>query len=172
MDTLLFLVCWLSGCPGQHGLASVYWPGDGHCGAVRADGERFSKDDFHLASRTLPLLEEVLVCNQRTARCVKAPVLDRGPYGFCRRKHKGDDPRCRDGFKYEVRIGTRSKKGYYRGVADLTRNLANSIGHNGLEPISIYRIGKAKSKRKLLRAIEWIADLQSSQQLFATSSSE
>jgi hypothetical protein len=145
MDTsFLVFLCWLTGCPSQQGVASVYWPGDGHCGTVKADGREFDKTDFHLASRTLPLHERVLVCNKDNGVCVEAPVKDRGPYGFCRPR-KGvakiaDTRQCPAGYSYKVQVLYSSKRrGYYRGIADLTRPLAKALRIRSRGRVVIYR---------------------------------
>jgi len=129
--------------PAKHvrGRATVYAPGDGHCGARRADGITFRKQDNHIAHRTAPLGTAVLVCSHRTRRCVLTSVRDRGPFGAVR--ECGGLPhrtitwqrRC-----HHWRVMTRPLEGWtYRGVADLTRPVAAALGgHRAFDEVTLY----------------------------------
>ena len=131
------------------GLATIYWPGDGHCGEERADGKPFQATDHHIAHRTLPLGSRVMVCTFPQLRCTQTRVRDRGTYGFC--KHDSLRPpncepllapdqrrKCPERYTWVVR--TRAPKnecGFYRGIADVTRGVAADIGLQGMQMIVI-----------------------------------
>lgn len=65
----------------KQGRATTYYPGDGHCGKVRADGRPFLKTDWHIAHRSLPMHTLGVLCNKRTKICIMTYVGDRGPFG-------------------------------------------------------------------------------------------
>lgn len=58
----------------------VSWYGDREHGNLTANGERFDKNAFTVASRTLPFGTIVLVENIQTGAIAPALVNDRGPY--------------------------------------------------------------------------------------------
>jgi rare lipoprotein A len=62
----------------QVGLAS--WYGKPHQGRKTASGERFSRQQFTAAHRSLPLGTKVKVTNLRTKQQVVVKINDRGPY--------------------------------------------------------------------------------------------
>lgn len=62
----------------QRGLAS--WYGERHHGTRTASGERFSKDAFTAAHKTLPFGTRVLVRNVRNGREAVVRITDRGPH--------------------------------------------------------------------------------------------
>jgi len=117
----------------QEGLASVYWPGDGQCGEVRADTKPFKPGQCHLAHREWPLGTRVRICSKETGSCAITRVRDRGPYGACDRR--GMDPRthqCRGKWMLKRKP---SDPGTWRGIADLTRCVWKRIGGPGLQPV-------------------------------------
>ena len=67
----------------QTGLAT--WYGADHDGGPTASGERFNKNAFTAAHRTLPLGTHVRVTNENNGRSVILRINDRGPYGNKRR---------------------------------------------------------------------------------------
>jgi hypothetical protein len=137
----------------QVGIGSPYWPRDGHCGLIRADGKAFTADDDHIANRELPLGTPVLLCNLHSLHCTTTHVRDRGTFGFCQHKVQRA-PRCPPpppfwkigrgcprGYRYVVRTHRRRGEcGYYRGIADLTLPVARRIALNGLRPIVVVRL--------------------------------
>jgi len=138
------------------GMASSYWPGDGHCGQERADGKKFTRKDHHIAHRTLPLGSTVLVCNPWNNQCSKTKVQDRGTFGFCL-KLGSTQPQCPKsypkkvyqgcpaGYKWVVRTQRRRGEcGFYRGIADLTVPVAREIGLKGIQPVVIVSFKKRK----------------------------
>lgn len=67
----------------QTGLAT--WYGADHDGGPTASGERFNKNAFTAAHRTLPMGTHVRVTNENNGRSVILRINDRGPYGNKRR---------------------------------------------------------------------------------------
>ncbi len=68
----------LPGISGRDAVAS--WYGGFFHGRTAADGSRFDKTDYTVASRTLPLGTLLLVQNPRNGKAVLVRVTDRGPY--------------------------------------------------------------------------------------------
>ncbi|MBM3274520.1 MAG: septal ring lytic transglycosylase RlpA family protein [Candidatus Sericytochromatia bacterium] len=68
----------LPGVNARSGVAS--WYGGFFHGRTAADGSRFDKTDYTMASRTLKLGTLVLVQNPRNGKAVLVRVTDRGPY--------------------------------------------------------------------------------------------
>ena len=67
--------------PGERSRAGVAsWYGGFFNGRTAADGSRFDKTDFTVASRTLPLGTLLLIINPANSRAVRVRVTDRGPY--------------------------------------------------------------------------------------------
>jgi len=62
----------------QTGKAS--WYGDWHHGKKTASGEKFDKNEYSAAHRTLPLGTEARVTNLDNGKTVDVTVNDRGPY--------------------------------------------------------------------------------------------
>lgn len=62
----------------QVGVAS--WYGKQHQGRKTASGERFSRESFTAAHRSLPIGTKVKVTNLRTQQQVVVTITDRGPY--------------------------------------------------------------------------------------------
>jgi hypothetical protein len=109
------------------GPATVYWPGDGHCGDIRADGRRFKKDDSHIAHRKIPLGTIGYLCSLREKACTKTTVLDRGPFGAIRRGTG----------QYKVLV--RGRKGWdYRGEFDITYRVAKAIKHRSWDVVIFF----------------------------------
>jgi len=103
-----------------------------------------NSSDIGIAHRTWPLGSWVLVENERTKRTAIARVIDRGPYGathdgswFVPSKEKRNPRRLR-----ERRLqGKRPlDRGRFRGCADLTPRLAKILGHDGRDPVSLWRM--------------------------------
>lgn len=146
----------------QTGVASVYWPGDKHSGATCADGKPFTKERCHIAHRSWPLGRRVRVCSLRTKRCTTTFVGDRGPWGACDKR--GVNPRtfaCRGRWfaqvytkgKWKVRyrgkgwVVVPKKQGEWRGVADMSRCVADAIGHTGLRPVRLELLAPRKKEK-------------------------
>lgn len=106
------------------GPATIYFPGDGMCGAERADGKRFTIKDTHIAHRTLPLGTVGFLCGRRG--CVLTSVQDRGPFGQLNVKRK---------WRARVRL---SRGWRWRGEFDVTRPAAKVIRHRGFEVLRFY----------------------------------
>jgi hypothetical protein len=122
------------------GVASVYWPGDGHSGRRRADGRVFRRADRHVAHRRLPLGTRGVLCLARTGRCVMTRIHDRGPFGAvgsC--PDDGTTPRgarrirARRGGCQLWQAQRRLQAGWrYRGEFDVTRPVAEELRlHHG-----------------------------------------
>ena len=118
----------------QLGVASYYYPKDGHCGKFRADGKRFLVTDEHVAHRKLPLGTPIIVENLKTGAWAVTRVRDRGPFGFCVQRSKKcrvpPNPTVRGGpcpktHLWAIRVRRKKNEcGYYRGIVDVTRPLA------------------------------------------------
>jgi len=152
----------------QKGVASIYWPGDGHSGPTCADGKPFTKTRCHIAHRSWPMGSRVRVCSLRTRRCTTTYVGDRGPFGACDKR--GLNPRtlaCRG--RWFAQVYTRGrwrvhyhgkrwktvpkKLGKWRGVVDMSRCVAKRIGHRGLNYVrlELLRPRRAKPKPRIAR---------------------
>jgi len=57
------------------------WYGKEAQGGPTASGERFDRNKFTAAHRTLPLGTRVRVTNTKNGRSVEVRINDRGPYG-------------------------------------------------------------------------------------------
>jgi hypothetical protein len=128
----------------------MYFPGDGYSGRIKADGSLFTKNDSHIAHRTIPLGTAGIMCNVRTKLCTKTSVRDRGPYGAIMpcTEDKPDPLRIR-GRSFKVfRILWRSKcywwqaqprklrKGFsYRGAFDVSKPVAAKIRMKHFDPV-------------------------------------
>lgn len=143
----------------QPGIASLYYPGDGHCGKIRADGRRFRATDIHVAHRSLPLGIPVIVENMSTGQWTATTVQDRGPFGYCLHKtrHVPHCPRvprtidrgrpCPATHRWVVRTRLRRGEcGYYRGVVDLTLPVARKVGIRSFAAVRLWA-----PKRRLWR---------------------
>jgi len=125
----------------QTGVASVYWPGDGHCGTHRADGKRFTIAQCHIAHRSWPLGTPVAVCSTRTGRCVRSTVQDRGPFGACLAGSR--TLRCK---QWGLKI-RKEDPGTWRGIADLSKCVWLKLGNKqGLQHITLYRLKKERNE--------------------------
>lgn len=88
--------------------------------------------DFVVAHRTLPCGTRLEVCNMRTAKCAKAVVADRGPYGKSKR----------DG---EI---------VYTAAIDISKPVARAINFNGKEMVLVYLDpDPPKKKKKYVRPL-------------------
>lgn len=158
----------------ENGRATIYYPGDGHCGKERADGKSFKKVDNHIAHRFLPLHTSGVLCNFRTRRCTRTTVRDRGNFGSllpCNKAKKNSKRlrphrwngktfhvkkirwrgRC---YWYQVQPGLLRKGWEYRGTFDLTIPVARAIGHRAFEQaIFIYTKRTKKLQRKLYTSL-------------------
>lgn len=132
----------------QRGVATVYWPGDGHSGSTCADGKPFTTTRCHIAHRTWPLGSKVRVCSRKTGRCTISFVGDRGPFGAC--DHLGQKPHsfsCKGKWLIKIR---RRDPGTWRGIADLSKCVWKKIGGSGMQ---IIRLDLLKpSRRRIAQA--------------------
>ena len=145
------------------GRATIYYPGDGHCGKFKADGSRFRKKDSHIAHRTLPIGTSGALCNLRTGKCVSTTVRDRGPFGALRACRRGEP----EDYSYANRTYSAKKirwkrkcyywqnqpgqlqQGFrYRGAFDLTRAVAKAIKHRPFDVV-VFFYKKPKNDIKL-----------------------
>lgn len=132
----------------QHGLASVYWPGDGHSGPTCADGKPFTKERCHIAHRlnnTWTLGSKVRVCSLTTGKCTVSYIGDAGPFGACDHLGIAKKTHRRNGrliYKHQC-IGKWSIKirpkdpGTWRGIADLSKCVWKRIGGPGMQRIRL-----------------------------------
>lgn len=123
----------LSGATMDFGRATVYWPGDNHCGPIKATGKLFLSIDSHIAHRSIPLYTRGTVCNVRTKLCAKTRVEDRGPFGQIIRCNKylglTDARKIRWNNKcYYWTSGVKLVNGWeWRGKFDITKPIADVI---------------------------------------------
>ena len=153
----LSLLLALSSVRVETGRATVYYPGDGHCGPTRADGRPFRVGDDHVAHRRIALGTRGILCSGRTGKCVATAVRDRGPFGTFRAnvpheacpkrrakklapKFRSCDegrPMCWRGSRGCYRVRTKPKPGWkYRGHLDLTRPVAKALGHRAFDRVT------------------------------------
>jgi len=151
METILLLSMLVNthGYESVSGRATIYYPGDGHCGKTRADGRPFKKADTHIAHRRLPLGTKGYACNVRTGLCARTYVGDRGPFGATWACSKGD-PGEVGGIGTPRRVGKgrscawwqaqiRLKPGWKRrGAFDLTMPVAKAIGHKAFDKLVFF----------------------------------
>lgn len=130
----------------QHGLASVYWPGDGHSGKVCADGRPFTRERCHIAHRSWPLGRKVRVCSRKTGRCTVSFVGDRGPFGACDHKGIRRNFTCRGKWLVKIR---RRDPGTWRGIADLSKCVWKKIGGPGMQIIRLDLLTPQPAGRRL-----------------------
>jgi len=162
----LSLLLALSDPRADIGTATIYYPGDGHCGKITATGRPFRPSDNHIAHRTLRLNTRGVVCNIHSGRCVRTRIGDRGPYGsmlrYSRRapSAKGGIGRPRQirwkGKRYWYQTRIRARNGWvHRGTFDLTRSVAKAIGHRAFQRVIFFvgtdDIERAKFLSMLLR---------------------
>lgn len=150
---LLLTLLWLPPHQVVAGPATAYWPGDGQCGAERADGKPFTRDDQHIAHRRLPLGTAGWVCSMRTHRCAWTVVLDHGPFGAvrpCAEDEGNQAGHRRVRYKrgcWHWRVLIRPRAGWhYRGEFDLTRPVAQAIGHRPFDRVVFYYWRPAKRR--------------------------
>ena len=130
----------------QTGLASVYWPGDGHSGKVCADGKPFTPQRCHIAHRTWPLGRAVRVCSLTTGRCTTSYIGDRGPFGACDKKgQKKGSYICRGRWLIKIR---HKDPGTWRGIADLSRCVWRKIGGPGMQKVTITLLRRKKRVKR------------------------
>jgi hypothetical protein len=139
----------------KSGLATIYWPGDRHCGTEKADGSRFRKSDSHIAHRRLPLGTEGLLCSVRSGRCTWTVVQDRGPFGAVKpcglaadevgRKIKWRG-RCH---RWQSQPGRLRPGWAFRGEFDLTVPVARAIGHHAFDRVVFYYLPKRFASKRL-----------------------
>ena len=146
----------------ESGIASTYYPGDGHSGKTCADGKPFTKERCHVAHRRggpWQLGRTVRVCSHKTKRCTITYMGDTGPFGTCefgldtRRRYRSS---CqgRHFVKVRTRTGwitrsfrndgkgwthhTKDPGGSYRGVLDMSVCVRNKIGGGrGLQFVTV-----------------------------------
>lgn len=158
--TFTLLLRSTAGVHVEVGPATVYRPGDGFSGSRKADGTLFRRSDRHIAHRWLPLHIKGILCNERTRRCVRTYVADRGPFGAllpCDRKpDKAKRRRARRihwrGRCYWWQAQTKLAEGWrYRGKFDLSEKVARAIGHRAFDRVVfIYR--RRPKRRRARRA--------------------
>jgi len=152
MNNLVILLTLLANSDYRqvHGKATSYYPGDGHCGETRADGRPFTALDAHIAHRRLPLGTEGFLCNARTGLCVETHVRDRGPWGAIHPCVEGG-PQTRGSRLAPPRRYQRGKVCFWwqaqiklkpgwkrRGEFDLTRPVAEAIGHRPFDKVVFF----------------------------------
>jgi hypothetical protein len=109
-------------------------PGDKWVGGKAiALGRRVNGQDVGIAHRTLPMGHTALLCLPRTLRCLRAPVIDRGPYGALLGQRWVIKRRARD-------------PGKWRACVDLTPAASKALGHNGLEPAIVIYVGDSSGR--------------------------
>ena len=137
---ILKLLIWLLGQPAQVGLGTIFDPGSdldplGGSGILACQGQVRRHQGpgawqrarrVGIAHRTLPCGQAVLVCLVRTGRCIRAVVVDRGPFGAL-------DGRGR----WRLARRTLPAGWTWRGLVDLLPGPARKLGHNGLEPVLV-----------------------------------
>jgi hypothetical protein len=139
------MVSVVPGTKSEECVASIFaYPGDKHAGGrspwLR---RRVRPTDLGIAHRTRKLGSWVRVTNLRTGKSTRARVIDRGPYGKLDAQGRWFNG-ARD----------RTRKGTWRGCADLTPAVAKRIGHNGFERVRLvswYRRPARISDARLLR---------------------
>ncbi len=162
----------------QRGLATVYFPGDGHSGKECADGAPFTKERCHVAHRTWPLGSRVRVCYRRTGRCALSYVGDRGPYGACRQGMRKRGFACKkDGWFVKVKLRrsewitrtrgatswtrhTEDPGGQWRGILDMSRCVHRKIGggRSGMHTVTVERLRLRSVSEILHRAFQAVYD--------------
>lgn len=134
----------------DYGIATIYWPKDGKSSSKKADGTVFTTEDKHITHRQLTLGTRGIVCNLRTRRCTNTSVRDRGPFGAIRSCKEGEPDLIyvkgkvftykkvyirRKCFYYQVQPGGLQKGFRYRGKFDLSKKVADQIGHRQFDKI-------------------------------------
>ncbi len=132
------------------GLATIYTPGDGHTGSIRADGRPFRRGDFHIAHRTLPLGTIGRLCLARTNRCVEVAVRDRGPWGEiidCNRRRPSRARRITWQSKcWWWRASVKPSPGWrWRGEFDLTLPVARALKARAWDEVMWTSLNAVKS---------------------------
>lgn len=140
------------------GRATVYWPGDGHSGAKKANGGSFTDEDYHIAHRSLPLGTVGVLCSFTGRRCTVVTVQDRGPYGAvtkCCNVHKLKKSRYRIHYFWQKgkcvawQVQIRLRRGWKRrGDFDLTKPVAKQIGHTAFDYVVFVPIDNVPTDRK------------------------
>lgn len=106
-------------------------------------------DDLVCAHRTLPFGTYLrLRWRDRVGVCV---VLDRGPYGFCKKLKTTHRPsrQCPAGFRYIITIRGRQLRGFYRGLIDATPAVHRMLGSAGWVRVRIERLNLERNRRVL-----------------------
>jgi hypothetical protein len=155
----VILLLLLTGFFAESGKATIYYPGDGHCGTIKANGKTFKRTDSHIAHRWLPLGTSGVLCNLRTKRCTRTIVEDRGPWGAvipCARYKKdptsrfparkiGRGKRCRV-WQTQIKL----KDGWSRrGSFDITVPVAKAIHHQAWDTVVFIYSKEDKGSRHL-----------------------
>jgi len=130
----------LEGFEHDAGRLSVYHPNDGFNAGNLSCGGKLTWKSTHIAYRSWRRMgcgRPVLVCAEKTQRCVWSKVLDAGPFGI----YRGSVRRCVPEGRWKVWTRTiRAPKGWkHRAVADLTFALWKKLGKpRALSRIHLY----------------------------------
>jgi hypothetical protein len=125
------------------GRLSYYWPGDGFTGKVLAcDTPRrrrfYRPGSFHVAVRDwwrVGCGTVVRVCSEATGKCVRAPVLDSGPWGAYWGKLKN----ARKEGRWIIWTAALPAGWKRRGHVDVSRAVWEALGRPAfLSPVRIY----------------------------------
>jgi hypothetical protein len=113
-------------------------PGDAHGGRTPTTltGKPVRWFDVGIAHRRWKAGTRIRVENLRTGLAAFGVVIDSGPWG--KRDSNGA------WFNSRHPVANRTRKGTYRGCADLTPAMAALIGHNGREKVKITRTRGSK----------------------------
>lgn len=144
----------------QVGLATTYWPGDGHSGKICADGKPFTAERCHIAHRLSGpwrLGRKVRVCSLATRKCTISFIGDAGSFGACdhrgiaKRYHRRNgrviyQHQCLGKWLLKIR---RSDPGTWRGIADLSRCVTKKIGGPGMQIVRLDLLVPSKERTQV-----------------------
>ena len=159
----------------ETGVATAYYPGDGHSSTTCADGKPFTADRCHVAHRKDGLWQlgkPVRVCSMRTKLCTLSYIGDTGPFGACEfGLMPGSKWHCngRHFVKVRTRTGwktralTRDGKGWthhttdpggtYRGVLDMSRCVRDKISgkRRGIQMVTVELLKRRNGWQRIRR---------------------
>lgn len=133
VEALVALVATSSAGYVERGRISVYWPGDGcRTGRVMACDRpnrrvRYTRGSWHVAVRDWRRVgcgTVLRICSEATGRCVRAPVLDSGPWGA----YRGSLENARREGRYAVVTGSLPTGWRWRGHVDVSRAVWVALG--------------------------------------------